>query len=112
MAVILLVEDDLDQLELRALTLEAAGHEVRRASTAAEALALADGAKAAIVDLRIPTLEEGAALVRAFEQRWPTMKRIAVSGWTKDIVALNLNLDEVFEKPINTKILLRTLAKL
>ncbi len=112
MAVILLVEDDADQLELRAMTLEAAGHEVRRASTAAEALALADGAQAAIVDLRIPALEDGVALVRTLEQRWPAMKRIAVSGWTKDIAALNLNLDEIFEKPINTKLLLRVLAKL
>ncbi|MBM3756824.1 MAG: response regulator [Acidobacteria bacterium] len=112
MAVILLVEDDPDQLELRAMTLEATGHEVRRASTAAEALALAEGAQAAIVDLRIPALEDGVALLRTLEECWPSMKRIAVTGWSRDLAALNLNLDEVFEKPVHTKRLIHFLSKL
>ncbi|MBM3764972.1 MAG: response regulator [Acidobacteria bacterium] len=112
MAVILLVEDDPDQLELRAMTLEAAGYEVRRAATAAEALALAEGAQAAIVDLRIPALGDGVALVRTLEECWPRMKRIAVTGWSRDLAALNLNLDEVFEKPVPTKRLIHFLSKL
>ena len=92
------------------MTLEAAGHQVRCASTAAEALTLADGAQAAVVDLRIPSLADGVNLIRTLAERWPQMKRIVVTGWRQDLASLGIAADEIFEKPINTKRLLRVLG--
>ena len=54
MARILVVEDDPDQLEMRRLILEQAGHQVVSAQTASEALQHLPGCQIVLMDLRLP----------------------------------------------------------
>lgn len=65
---ILVVEDDLDQLSLRALVLARSGFETFEASDAASALKIAGehAPQCAVVDLRLPTEQAGLALIRGF----------------------------------------------
>jgi CheY-like chemotaxis protein len=109
MATVLLVEDDPDQLDLRRLILEAAGHTVLPADSPEEALAHTVTAQVAVVDLRIPKLSDGLTLIQQLQERAPAMKLIVLSGWTKD---LNIKVDKVLEKPVRTKALLQHIARL
>jgi CheY-like chemotaxis protein len=110
MATILLVEDDHDQLELRTLTLETAGHSVRPAAGAGAALEQAEGADVAVLDLRIPAKADGLGLIETLRERWPAMKLIVMSGWGRDLHGLGV--DATFEKPVRTKELLKSIARL
>ena len=65
MARILVVEDDTGQLEMRRLILEQSGHEVVTAQTAAEAIAQLPGCQVVLMDLQLPTPEDGMRLIRA-----------------------------------------------
>jgi CheY-like chemotaxis protein len=109
MATVLLVEDDPDQLDLRRLILEAAGHTVLPARSSREALAHKDTAQVAIIDLRIPNLVDGLTLISDLKERAPAMKLIVLSGWTKDV---KLKVDQILEKPVKTKALLQHIARL
>jgi DNA-binding response OmpR family regulator len=62
---LLLVDDDAAALEIRKLILERAGHQVLTASTASAARAL-PGVEIAMLDLRLPRVEDGLALIREF----------------------------------------------
>ena len=94
MATVLLVEDDPDQLDLRRLILEAAGHIVLPAKSSREALAHKATAQVAVLDLRIPKLEDGLNLIQQLQERTPAMKLIVLSGWTRD---LKIKVDKVLE---------------
>ena len=109
MATVLLVEDDPDQLDLRRLILEAAGHTVLPAKSPREALAHSTTAQVAVLDLRIPKLEDGLNLIQQLQERAPAMKLIVLSGWTRD---LKIKVDKVLEKPVKTKALLQHIARL
>src|SRR6188768_4304920 len=109
MAIVLLVEDDPDQLDLRCRILEAAGHTVLPASSVSEALAHKTTAQVAVLDLRIPDLNDGLNLIQRLQERAPAMKLIVLSGWTKD---LKLNVDQILEKPVRSKSLLQHIARL
>ena len=109
MATVLLVEDDPDQLDLRRLILEGAGHTVLPAKSSQEALAHKAVANVAVLDLGIPRLEDGLNLIRQLQERAPAMKLIVLSGWTKD---LTIKVDKVLEKPVKTKALLQHIARL
>ena len=65
MARILVVEDDAGQLEVRKLILEQSGHEVVTAQTAAEALDRLPGCQLVLMDLQLPTPEDGVQLINA-----------------------------------------------
>ncbi|MFN0105841.1 MAG: response regulator [Bryobacteraceae bacterium] len=108
MATVLLVEDDPDQLDLRRLILESAGHEVLAARSPAEAMAHKI-AQVAVLDLRIPKLEDGLTLIEQLQERSPAMKLIVLSGWTRN---LKIKVDQVLEKPVKTKSLLQHVARL
>jgi CheY-like chemotaxis protein len=112
MATILLVEDDRDQLEIRGLVLEAAGHTVRKASNPQAALAQADGAQLAVVDLGIPTAADGEALLQALKERHAQMKLIVMSGWTGDFRRLAVEVDALLEKPYRSQDLLALITRL
>jgi CheY-like chemotaxis protein len=109
MATVLLVEDDPDQLELRGQILEAAGHSVLPARSAAEALAHTTPAQVAVLDLGIPNVADGLGLIETLKERAPAMKLIVLSGWTRD---LHLQVDQILEKPAKTQALLRHIARL
>lgn len=112
MATVLLVEDDPDQLDLRRQILEAAGHEVFPAASRAEALAHPAAAQVGVVDIRIPALADGLALIQSLQERAPDMKLIVLSGWTQDLQALPPNVHLVLEKPARSRSLLQHIARL
>jgi len=109
MATVLVVEDDRDQLELRRLNLEAAGHTVLPARSPQEALAHKTIAQVAVLDLRIPRLADGLKLIQRLQERSPAMKLIVLSGST---AGLTLKVDKIMEKPVKTKALLHHIARL
>jgi DNA-binding response OmpR family regulator len=64
---VLVVDDDPTALEIRRLVIERRGHAVTMAVSAAEARqAFARGCDAVVLDLRLPDVADGLALIREF----------------------------------------------
>jgi CheY-like chemotaxis protein len=105
MARILVVEDDTDQLNMRRLILEHAGHEVVTAETASEAVERLPGCQVVVMDLQIPTQEAGLGLIQAASG---SARIIILSGAAADI---ELPVDEFLTKPCSSKRLLEAIAK-
>ena len=104
MARILVVEDDPDQLEMRKMILEHAGYEVATAKNAAEAIQRLPGCQLLVMDLRLPTPEDGQRLIQAASG---SAKIIVLSGDAETA----LPVDEFLTKPCSSKKLLETIAK-
>ena len=87
MCSILIVDDHLQQLAIRKLLLEAAGHEVTAAESAPQATRLLEELRPdlLLMDLRLPELEDGLSLIRSVGERGLTAKIIVLSGWTEDL---------------------------
>ena len=108
MADLLLVDDDTDQLELRRLLLERSGNSVRTATGPETALSLARERPpaVAIMDLRLPGLQDGLSLIRQLSEL--PVRIIVLSGWPADLE----NTPErplvfrLFSKPVNLRVLL------
>src|SRR5262245_7017371 len=79
---ILVVDDNRDAADTQAALLQADGHEIRVASSAAAALAMADQIKpeVALLDLAMP-LGDGYSLAKELQKRFPLCRVIAVSGY-------------------------------
>lgn len=107
---LLLIDDDADQIELRRLNLEAAGHQVRVARDAAEGLRLFEEQPPDVVlmDLRLPRREDGIALIRAFRERAPEVRILVLTGAAEPLPEA----DHVLAKPVSTGKLLGLLATL
>lgn len=103
---VLVVEDEADQLEMRRLILEQAGYEVVTAQTVAEARERLAGVQVLLMDLRLPTAEDGMGLIRAAAG---SAKIVVLSGGDVDAA---LGVDEVLTKPCSSKKLLETIARL
>jgi CheY-like chemotaxis protein len=113
---ILLVDDDPDQLEVRRMLFQQAGHEVYTAvdpQTALEVFARA-APRLVITDLRLPRTEDGLALIQALRDRDPQVHIVVLTGWTADLDRLPTPglVDAVFGKPARTGRLLALAAKL
>lgn len=82
MSHILLVDDDRDQLDLRRLILENSGLEVSTAASAADAVAcIADQLPdKVLLDLSLPRVEDGLALIRRLRDDWPAVDIFVLSG--------------------------------
>ena len=113
---ILLIEDDADQLAIRKLLFERLGYPVAIANSAAVALEEIREHRFGLVimDLRLPSAEEGKALIRVFRERAPDMRIIVLSGWIEDLegspeAAL---VDSLLRKPVRPKTLIATVARL
>src|SRR6266851_1237745 len=100
MARVLMVEDDPGQLDIRKLILEQAGHEVVTAQTADEALDRLPGCQVVLMDLRIPTPEDGMRLIQSASGRAPI---IVLSGAEPNVA---LPVDEFLTKPCSSRKLL------
>lgn len=112
---ILLVDDDPDQLEIRKLIIHRAGHRVATAANALDALTVFDAGRydTVILDLHLPTPEEGLSLIRALRQRSETVRLFVLSGWPADIERQperNM-VQEVLAKPVKSAGLLKKLAQ-
>jgi CheY-like chemotaxis protein len=105
MARILVVEDDFGQLEVRRLILEQSGHEVVTAQTAAEALDRLPGCQIVLMDLQLPTREDGRRLI------------LATSGAARIVVLSGAEPEEMppvdafLNKPCSSRKLLETIAR-
>jgi CheY-like chemotaxis protein len=105
MARILVVEDDAGQLEVRKLILEQSGHDVVTAQSAAEALEKLPGCQVVLMDLQLPTPEDGMRLIRG------------VSGAARIIVlsgggpAQMPAVDAFLTKPCSSRKLLETISR-
>jgi CheY-like chemotaxis protein len=109
MARVLLVDDDIAGLEIRKLLLEHAGHEVVAVSDPATALAQRAGYfDAAILDLRLPDLQDGLALLRHLREGHPRLRLIVLCGYREDLADRPERdlADEIFSKPVRPEKLL------
>jgi len=107
MARVLLVDDDPGGLEIRKMLLERGGHQV---STAPDAAAARDrfretAPQCVILDLRLPSPEDGLALVREFRQTAPGVRIVVLAGWGADLEGRpeQALVDEVLAKPVRSE---------
>ncbi len=116
MARLLVVDDDRTQIELRRLVLETSGHEVFVAQTAPQALDVlaAEAPDILLMDLRLPDVNDGLALIRCAHTRAAHVRIIVLSGWPLDLFEQPEGrlVDRVLTKPIRTKDLLAAIREL
>lgn len=113
MSRILLVDDDPDQLEVRQLLFEQAGHQVRAARDAAAAIHHASECDLVCMDLCLPHASDGRALIRDLRQRWPDKRILVLSGWPEDLVPPERSMvDEIVAKPVQSKRLLNMISRI
>ncbi|HTP87625.1 MAG TPA: response regulator [Bryobacteraceae bacterium] len=103
MATVLVVDDDADQLDLRAMALRGAGHTVLEAADVASAAAC-DTADLVVMDLRLPTIADGLRLIASLGSRAPI---IVLTGGAAE----NLPVARVLRKPCRSRLLLDTIAE-
>lgn len=116
MATLLVVDDDPQQLEVRKLILELAGHKVECASSVVEAIHSYSGRspQLLLMDLRLPRTEDGLALIRHSRQHAPDTRIVVLSGWTGELQDQpeEAMVDRVIPKPVRSQKLLSVLAQL
>ena len=116
MARVLLVDDDAAALDLRKLILEREGHQVSAASDPAHARVLfaETEPQIAIVDLRLPEVPDGLALIRDLRAAAPGVHILVLSGWPLDLEGTPeaAMVDRVLAKPVRTAVLIETLQSL
>lgn len=115
MARVLLVDDDPGGLEIRKMLLEREGH---RVSTAIDAATARDrfreiSPECVILDLRLPSPEDGLALVREFRQAAPEVRIVVLAGWGADLDGRPEQdlVDEVLAKPVRSERLAAAVRK-
>jgi len=109
MTKVLVVDDDRAALGIRKLILERAGHEVSTAASLEEARAAARP-DVAVLDLRIPEIQDGLALIREFRARG--VRIVVLCGNRADLEGREeaSMVDLVLEKPVRSEVLLSALA--
>lgn len=116
MSSILLIEDDADQRLLRKLILERAGHSVREAGGAAEAIASLDSGRpdCVLMDLRLPEPEDGLALISRLRSADAGLPVVVLSGWPGDIerTPQAAMVSELLRKPVRSDRLLQVITRL
>jgi CheY-like chemotaxis protein len=87
---LLIVDDDVQQLGIRKLLLEAAGHDVAVAENAPKARRLLEELHpdVLVMDLRLPKLKDGLSLIRLVGEQCLAVKIIVLSGWTEELIDL------------------------
>lgn len=115
MARLLLVDDDPAQVKIWRLLLEASGHHIDTAGTVPQAIEQLSAAApdVLLMDLRLPELKDGLALIRrAGEQQ--SLKILVLSGWPQDLDSRPEAklVDRVIAKPVRPNMLLILIAEL
>jgi DNA-binding response OmpR family regulator len=116
MARLLLVEDNPDQLELRRLIFEHAGHRVWTASSPQAALDAFGEARPSVVvtDLHLPRNEDGVSLIRALRRSSSEVRIVVLSGAEEGLEtsAARALADHYLRKPVCMQELLSLIRKL
>jgi len=110
MARVLLVDDDVDALEIRKRIFEHSGHHVVAAPGAvcAREKFHADHPDTVILDLRLPRVEDGLALIREFRAESPEVNIVVLAGWCADLEGRGETalVDLILSKPVRSEVLL------
>jgi len=110
MSRLLLADDDPQQLAIRKLLLEGAGHEVAIAEDAGDARRLLAELQpdVLIMDLRLPKLKDGLGLIHCADEQRLGGRVIVLSGWTEELTDLpeEKMVAQVLGKPIRNDNLL------
>jgi CheY-like chemotaxis protein len=87
---LLIADDDVQQLGIRKLLLEAAGHQVTVAEDAPEARRLLQELRpdVLVMDLRLPKLKDGLSLIQCVQEHRLAAKIIVLSGWIEELCDL------------------------
>lgn len=101
---VLVVDDDFDQLAIRALLLRKSGFEVFEAGGRLEARRLAADhhPDCAVIDLNMPTSADGLALIRELKRNDAKIHLIVLTGSDTHVFELRSEaalVDEVLKKP-------------
>ena len=112
---VLLVDDDPGGLEIRKMLLERDGQRVSIATDAATAREKfrETSPTCVILDLRLPSPEDGLALVREFRQASPGVRIVVLAGWGADLEGRPEQdlVDEVLAKPVRSERLIKAVKK-
>jgi CheY-like chemotaxis protein len=83
---ILVADDDEDQLVIRGALLRQSGFQTTEASNVPAALRMAEAEKpsCALIDLCLPTEQDGLYLIREIKQRYPAMLVFVLTGRAVD----------------------------
>ena len=115
MAHILLVEDDSDQREIRRLLFERGGHAICEAASAAKAVKLAERSRPDVVvmDLRLPSADEGCALIRSLAALEPELPIVVLTGFPDDLLGKEEAslVREIVRKPCRSRQLLALVSR-
>ena len=115
MARVLLVDDDAGGLEIRRMLLERDGHQVFTASDVAAARTQfrEKSPDCVILDLRLPSPEDGLTLVREFRRAAPEVRIVVLAGWRADLEGQPEQklVDEVLTKPVRSERLITAVRK-
>jgi len=115
MARVLLVDDDAGGVEIRKMLLEREGHQVSTATDAASARVRFRGfaPECVILDLRLPSAEDGLALVREFREAAPGVRIVVLAGWRADLEGHpeQQMVNEVLTKPVRSERLISAVKK-
>lgn len=86
---VLVAEDDVDQLAVRCMLLEASGFETIAAADAQSAIELAaeHQPQCAVVDVRLPTEETGLRLIRELKGLHPSMRAVVLTGMNAERIS-------------------------
>jgi CheY-like chemotaxis protein len=110
---LLVADDDAQQLGIRKLLLEAAGHEVAVAANAPEARRMLEELRpdVLVMDLRLPKLKDGLSLIRCVTEHGLAARIIVLSGWTEELCDLPEEqlVSRVLGKPIRNEHLLEAI---
>ncbi len=97
------------------MLLERDGHEVATATDAAAARKQFSKTTpdCVILDLRLPSPEDGLALVREFRQASPDVRIVVLAGWGADLEGQPEQklVDEVLSKPVRSERLITAVRK-
>ena len=112
---VLLVDDDRVGMDIRRLILERAGYQVLVEGTGEGARRAFTENRPEIVmlDMRLPHVEDGLALIREFRAQAPKVRIIVLAGLAGDLHGRPEEQmgDAVLAKPFRSDKLVRTLAK-
>jgi DNA-binding NtrC family response regulator len=115
MSVILLVDDDPGGLEIRKMLLVRDGHLVITAMdvSAARYQFQENAPECVILDLRLPSPQDGLALVREFREARPDLRIVVLAGWSADLEGRPERslVNEVLAKPVRSERLIRSVQK-